>query len=72
MDDQITLEHNTKIGIIKDLESLGVIMTRQMADAVSGRLSLALAMSYQQGWRAALLRVSADFTHDKTAVPVTS
>lgn len=60
MDDQTNLEQSTLVGIIRDLESLGVVITSDMAQAIKGRLAVNMALSFQQGWRAALLRVMAD------------
>lgn len=70
MDDQQTLEQATKLGIIKDLEGLGVVFTRPMHEALAGRVTVALAMSYQQGWRAALLRVLGNLNQKATAPTV--
>jgi hypothetical protein len=43
--------------ILKDLGDLGFQMTKEAMDALSGRLALALATAYKDGWADALIAV---------------
>jgi len=61
------LLHKTLVGVVRDLEALGVVVTAPMADTIKARLSLALSSAAMEGTRLALLRVSSYINTRMTA-----
>jgi len=67
--DRNDLHGKTVIGILRDLEDLGLTLPKDATDAITGRLAVALATSYKDGYADALLAVMSKFRRhiDKTA-----